>query len=132
MIGCLAIVLTCTGCFYKNWIGKRPCDQPGTKWVSEDNRIQFSVDENQLAVGIMKIDKNEIEILFTNGPSIEVDIYSRAAIGRLDYYPEEHYEYWIGDFKNKDQFTATVKKTTYFEIGQKITFYRVDDGEGVS
>ena len=38
----------------------------------------------------------------------------------------------MGSFNRKDKFTVTVKETTYFEVGQKITFYRVDDEEDSS
>ena len=36
-------------------------------------------------------------------------------------------ETWYGDFRRKDRFT--VRETTYFEVGQKITFYRLGENE---
>ncbi|CDM67737.1 putative membrane protein [Clostridium bornimense] len=116
-----------------NWYkGNRPCDQPSTEWVSEDGSIKIHVDENQQATGSMNIKGTEIPFIFENGPGERVWIYSIEAKGRLGLYPEEEYETWMGNFNREDKFTVTVEKTTYFEVGQKITFYRVDDEDDSS
>ena len=114
-----------------NWYkGNRPCDQPGTEWVSEDGSIEIYVDENQYATGSMNIKGTEIPFIFSGEIRGEIiDIYAIEAKGREGLYPEERYETWRGNFKRKDKFTVTVEKTTYFEVGEKITFYRVDDEE---
>lgn len=116
-----------------NWYkGNRPCDQPGTEWVSEDGSIKIHVDENQQATGSMNINGTEIPFILELGSGKMMWIDSIEAKDRLGLYPEETYEKWIGDFIWEDKFTVTVEKTTYFEVGQKITFYRVDDEEDSS
>ena len=49
------------------------------------------------------------------------------------YNPDEEqpksftpYEYWDLKFTGKSKFLITVKQTTYFEVGQEITFYLAD------
>ena len=49
----LSILLTSlSGCLgYKSFEGKRPCDQPNTKWASEDQSISFEIDDKGYGVG---------------------------------------------------------------------------------
>ena len=120
------------GMYIYRYEGKRPIDQLGRSWISEDGSIILNTDENQETTGSMTIDGVEIPFLFVDGQGEVIYIDSIEAKDRLGLYPEETYEKWIGDFIWKDKFTVTVEKTTYFEVGQKITFYRVDDEEDSS
>lgn len=116
-----------------NWYkGNRPSDQPGTEWFSEDESIVIHVDKNNQSTGSMIIGGTEIPFLFLDGQGEVIYIYSIDARNRDVLYPEDKYETWMGSFNRKDKFTVTVEKTTYFEVGQKITFYRVDDEEDSS
>lgn len=124
----LFIALTLYGMYIYRYEGKRPSDQPGTEWISEDGSIKFYVDENLYATGSMNIKDTEIPFIFSGEIRGErIHIYAIEAKGREGLYPEERYETWRGNFKRKDKFTVTVEETTYFKVGQKITFYRVDD-----
>lgn len=110
---------------YINWYkGNRPIDQPNKKWVSEDGSIKLSTDENQRTTGSMIINGKEIEILFLDGEGKNIHIFPiETKVRDIN----DRYELWVGDFISEDKFTVTVEKTTYFEVGQKITFYRVED-----
>ena len=131
LIFIIAVVLY--GMYIYRYEGKRPSDQPDTEWISEDGSIKFYVDENQHATGSMNIKGTEIPFIFSGEIGGErIWVYAIEAKDRLGLYPEEEYETWRGNFKRKDKFTVTVEKTTYFEVGQKITFYRVDDEEDSS
>ena len=124
----LAIVtVSLSGCWwYKNYMGKRPCDQPNTKWMSEDGQIYFWVKEKGPGTGKMIIGDETIDIHVGIGPALDIDIvHLDSVIG--DSVNEVSFEHWVGDFKYKDHFTATVKRTTFFHVGDKIVFYRVDD-----
>ncbi len=116
-----------TSClFYKSWFGKRPWDQPNTNWATEDNTITFSIDENGFGTGKIVIDGETVDIHIAKGDAIEIVIDPlENVIG--DYVYGDSIEYWAGDFYRSDRFTATVEKTTYFEVGEKLTFYRIDD-----
>ena len=122
------IALALYGMYIYRYEGKRPSEQPGTEWISEDGSIKFYVDENLYATGSMNIKDTEIPFIFSGEIRGErIHIYAIEAKGREGLYPEERYETWRGNFKRKDKFTVTVEETTYFKIGQKIRFYRVDD-----
>ena len=126
------IALALYGMYIYRYEGKRPIDQPGRSWISEDGSIILNTDENQETTGSMTIDGVEIPFLFVDGQGEVIYIYSIDARNRDVLYPEDKYETWMGSFNRKDKFTVTVEKTTYFEVGQKITFYRVDDEEDSS
>ena len=126
LIFIIAVVLY--GMYIYRYEGKRPSDQPDTEWISEDGSIKFYVDENLYATGSMNIKDTEIPFIFSGEIRGErIHIYAIEAKGREGLYPEERYETWRGNFKRKDKFIVTVEETTYFKVGQKITFYRVDD-----
>lgn len=103
-----------------------PADQSESKWASEDGRISFQIDKvSKLGYGTMVLDDGSIvNIIFfagvTDGKTITI-------YANIDEEQEKIIETWYGDFIRKDRFTATVRETTYFEVGQKITFHRVDE-----
>ena len=69
----------------------------------------------------MIINGKEIEILFLDGEGKNIHIFPiETKVRDIN----DRYELWVGDFIQEDKFTVTVEKTTYFEVGQKITFYR--------
>ncbi len=111
LIVCFFLSVIYSGCYYKYYFGKRPCDQP-----------------EGAGAGYMEINGEKISVYVGIGPGKEMDLFSEQAIESQDIYPEWQYEHWIGDFKKPDEFTATVKETTYFEVGQQIKFYRTKEG----
>lgn len=122
---CFALSISLFGCEYRGYYGRTPCYQPDTEWISEDGNIVIQVDSNKQATGSLWVEDKKIDFIFTTaGPSIYM--FMPEAKDRLGLYPEEQYEYWIGEFKRDDQFTATVVETTFFTKGDTITFYRVD------
>lgn len=112
--------------FYKSYYGKRPCDQPYSQWISEDGQITFSIDENGAGTGVILIDNEKINIHIGIGPATEFKIYTLESV-KGNVRTERFFEYWVGDFREYDNFTATVKETTYFNVGDEITFYRIGD-----
>ena len=135
MIAIAIIAVSLSGCWwYKSYMGKRPCDQSNTKWISEDGQIYFWTDEHNYVSGEMLIGDETIDIYVGIGPATEINIHPLENVTPYDgkigtgfHVTGEAVEHWIGDFDYNDQFTATVKRTTYFNVGDKITFYRVDD-----
>ena len=41
---------------------RRPCEQPNSIWVSDDNNIVITIDSHQRGRGIIKIDDKESDI----------------------------------------------------------------------
>lgn len=113
-------------CFYKSWLGKRPCDQPNTNWATKDKTISFSIDKNGSGNGKIVIDGETVDIYIAIGPATQIDIYPIENVSGDNTYGN-YIEHWIGNFNRSNKFTATVKKTTYFEVDEKLTFYRIDD-----
>ena len=102
--------------------------QPNTTWISEDKTIVFSVDPNTKITGTINLDEKCYDFYLVDFMGADIIIYPTSAIekeGPID--DNEKYEYWSCSYKSKKKFVATVKKTTFFEEGQKITFYRVDE-----
>ena len=125
--GAIYIIILAFVLFNLKWESskdKRPCEQPNSIWVSDDNNIIINIDSQQRNKGVIKIDNKEIEFIFTNGPGYNIDLYSISSENRLGLNEEEHYENWSGNFVNQNKFIATVKETTFFTVGDKITFHK--------
>lgn len=124
----VALSILFAGCEYKAWFGKRPCDQPNSKWESEDQSIYFEMDEYGLGTGYLLSNGEKVEFLIQYVHA-RIEIYASEAIDRMGVYSKETYEIWWGSFDQADSFTATVKQTTFFSVGQELKFYRIDDPE---
>lgn len=120
------IILGLISCQNPTIVKKRPCSQPNTKWVSEDNTISFYVDENCVSTGQIDIDGEIVDFYLTNDMGLGVHLFSLKVLDTNIETLEDEYEYWLCSFKSKKKFIATVKRTTYFHVGDKITFYKVN------
>lgn len=122
-------IVLCTNCVkrtYKSFLGLRPCDNPGTQWVSEDEDISFCTSESGDGIGV----------LYIGGQSIDIYIVFDMAVGINVYHPENisdnaitgfPFETWEGNYTSDQSFVATVVESTYFDVGDKIEFHRVAD-----
>ena len=108
----------------------RPDTQPNTKWVSEDGTIEFTVSDVEYVElgdvrGTLTVDNQTVEFVvgfIVSGPNM--------FLYPTDYadnpYSYSEYEEWICTYRPK-RFVAVVEETTFFEVGQKIVFYKVDE-----
>lgn len=120
---CAMVAIAFSGC-YKDWLGKRPCDQYNTAWKSEDGSIHFYICSGW-GIGMAEIGDEKKEFEIHIGPTVAIDLYFNGG-------PSD--EHWIGTYKEDSSFTAIIKHppygdTTYFRYGQTFKFYRVDDSE---
>lgn len=125
----ILLAVLCTNCVkrtYKSYLGLRPCDNPGTQWVSEDGDISFFTSESGDGIGV----------LYTGGQSIDIYIVFDIAVRLNVYHPENisddaitgfPFETWEGDYTSDQSFVATVVESTYFDVGDEIEFYRVSN-----
>lgn len=142
----LTIFVSCKYCFYDRYID----NHKNTIWVSEDQNIVIKVDENSevsctISINDQKIlcvvykddghtNNNLIIYPFEKEHIQYPDIVNSEKINPDDmvefygskYYLIAPYEFWDLVFTKSSEFTITVTKTTFFEVGQKITFHRVD------
>ena len=121
----IIILLFCSACQNPIVAARRPTSQANTKWKSEDGSIVFSVDNNNLATGEMIIDNETIEFCLSTDFGIDMYLFPIDVLnedGPID--TSDRYELWICSYKSKEKFVAKVEETTFFNIGDKITFYR--------
>lgn len=115
----------CSACRNPITVKRSPFSQPNTKWVSDDGTISFYVDGNKHATGEMIINDEYVEFYIVGDMGAGIHIYDIDVIDDEIVYQQNRYEYWLCSFKSKNKFVAEVKKTTYFEVDQKITFEKV-------
>ncbi len=104
-------------------------EQPNTKWVSEDETIVFYVDDNRQTTGTMCVNEKNIDIYLREGLQRDgsMYIYPIEVLQEEIWSESRRYECWQCAYKSEDKFVATVEETAFFEVGQKITFHRVDE-----
>lgn len=116
------LILSVLAVCQKRGIGNRPVDQPFSKWISEDETIVFETNEGGAGYGTLSIQGKVMDIYFATGAGRSIDIYTATEEGNWQLI-----ERWEGDFWRADKFTAVVlDKTTYYEKGERITFYRIN------
>ena len=122
----LVILLLFTACGSPITYVRTPARQPNTKWVSEDGKIVFTVPESgTYKPGKIYTDNGIIDVYLRFDTGNEVILYSEADANGGRYA----YELWQCAYRSKKRFIATVRETTFLEIGQKIEFCRVDEEE---
>ena len=148
VLSLILLTLTLLGsllsCGNTPWKGNRPGDQPGTAWRSEDGTIVFTASGNYGADGTIMVNSESgaltVDVHFSFGPATYIYVFRKPEDGENTPFSIEtdpngnpiasdylRLESWRGDFTEKDRFTATVEKSTYFTEGQKINFFRIDD-----
>ena len=111
---------------YKYWYGIRPCDQPNTTWVSDDNQIVFTVGEDGKGVGTILHSGEEIEISAIFSVSVEIFVSPPGELSNDRLKREGCCEVWYGYDFTENEFTVIVLETTYFEVDQEIHFRKID------
>ena len=105
----------------KAWDSTRnPNEQYNTKWISDDKSITFFVDNKGNETGTMICDNKVVNFQLCSCLS-EVSIYTLDQDGN-----KSECEFWLCSYKSKKKFVATVEKTTFFKVGQTITFQQVE------
>lgn len=125
LIVCITVVCcSCQNLFTYDW---KPCNQPVTSWKSEDGSIEFSVpEEGGRAPGRMLVGGDTVEFYMTNDMGNGMHLRPLECMKKEVITQDDTFEYWTCSFRGAKKFVATVEKTTYFKVGDKITFYRVD------
>ena len=109
---------------YEHHFYTRPCAQKNTSWVSKDGEISLSI--NDLGKGTICFNKNgsEISLYYCDVHDYSAHIYDAKVLETKVTSEEDRYEKWKYLNVKNDGFTIVVEKTTFFEIGQEITFYK--------
>ena len=106
---------------------RHPFGQPNTVWRSTDGTVEFKIPEDKYAgFGTITKDGDTVEIYVTSDTGSGMYIYNKSVLDDDVIALNSELEKWHCSYKSKKRFIAEVKKTTYFEVGQKIEFTRSD------
>ena len=125
----ISIAMTATTIRYVR-IDRAPTNQPLSSWESEDGTISFVVDATNRIRGTININGEVIEFSLSIAPGdLSMQLYDIKIIeleksNSRHFSSDYQYEDWDCSYKSKKKFVATVRETTFFKEGQKITFYR--------
>lgn len=126
----IPVILVLTGCKNIFIEYKRPDNQLGSKWISSDKSIELVIksDYDHNSFCTMKFDTGETRKFFLAFDyGFGMYLYDESVFYTPAFNDDTRYEHWNCSFINRRKFVATVEKTTFFELGQEITFYRVDE-----
>ena len=106
-----------------------PNVQPNTKWISEDGMIEFTVSDVEYVgfgdmIGTLTVDDQTVEFVVDFAIDNIMYLHPMSMIENENEF--SYYERWESSHRAK-RFTVTVLETTFFEVGQEIVFYRVDE-----
>lgn len=77
-----------------------------------------------MAIGQMNVYGETVEFYLVNDMGTGTRLYSLNVLETNTTTPEDEYEYWLCSYKSEKKFVATVERTTFFNVGDKITFKR--------
>ena len=120
-----AILCLFCSCAHPWMLEKSPLNQPNTKWLSEDETIEFLVGEDYMATGTMRVNGKDVEFCIFSDRRAGLLLYPISVLDDDITHQNDRYEEWLCRYK-ANEFVATVWKTTFFEEKQKIKFYRVE------
>lgn len=127
------ILTTFTGCITRMRIRQNidnlPLKQPNTTWVSKDGSIVFTVSEPGLAIGTMIVEDDTKEICIMCYQTYGMLIYP-VSVADDEVIRQQYFECWSNYYASEDAYIAEVSsETTFFEVGQKIVFYRMENND---
>ena len=140
----LVVILLFSACDNPITYHRKPSGQPDSKWRSEDGSVVFTIggytELETVVVGNGRVVpaivySGEPGTIFTEDGPINIFVHfsagtSISVTSEVDDSGNDHcYEVWNCSYKSKKHFIATVQETTFFEVGQKIEFYRIDEEE---
>ena len=102
-------------------IDKSPVSYPGSTWTSEDGSITFvSVQHGRCEI---KTEDGVVEFEITATLEGDLFLYPPGP-EEIYYFDDPRIERWNWLYRGSNKFIAVVEKSTYFEKGTKIVFYR--------
>lgn len=95
------VLAFCSACQNPIVVERRPCSQPNTKRMSDDEKIVFTVDDNNRATGKMILDGETIEFYMANDMGSGMHLFPIKVLKDSIIDTNDEYEYWLCSFKNK-------------------------------
>lgn len=116
----LFVLLFCSACQNPIIAERRPCSQPNTKWMSEDEIIEFTVNADNCATGKIILDGETIKFYMANDRGSGMYLFPIEVLEDSIIDTNDEYEYGLCTYKSKKEFTATVKQTTFLTLEKRL------------
>ena len=129
MLLCISMFCACDPDWYE---GRRPTDQPGTKWVCEEYNMSFEVGEDGLVKnGVFKTDDGDIAFDFSWAVgTTHVIVYDADSFKRVDEHTIDYDTLFDGTCEfGRKEFEIYVNSDLYdyFPDSCILHFVRVDE-----
>ena len=135
LLNCFMISQLLVGCnFVKGRFYRRSPYSPDlqcmTKWISEDGRVYFEVDDNGNMRGYISVENANIDISLGSDYGSHLIVYDSNK-PTIRYSQEQQCEYLNCDFIKENMFVAKVEEATYLTEGETLVFYKIQNtGDG--
>ena len=115
---------TLCGCVPPKWAENHPNAFPDTIWATADNSVVIEIDtfSGHYKRGYINIGNETLEVFFSLPKRPDICVRTAA---QIESGEAECLESWNAQTPEKDKFVVTVMKTTYFNVGDTLTFYNV-------
>lgn len=124
---CLVLImLTLSGCVPSKWSENHPNAFPDTIWATTDNLVIIEIDNfsDGYKRGYINTGNETLEVFFSLPTRPDVCVKTKE---QIEANNGECLESWEAQTPEKDKFIIKVKKTTFFNIGDVLTFYKVGE-----
>lgn len=124
---CIVIIIsTLVSCVPKKWAENHPSAFPDTIWATADNSVVIEIDTfgGGYKRGYINTGEDILEVFFSIPKRTDVCVKTKEQIETND---GQSLEIWNAQTPEKDKFVVTVTKTTYFNVGDVLTFYNVGE-----
>ena len=101
-----------------------PGTQPNSTWVSEEGNVVIHMGESNQGAIYIEQEGSTFEALFSLGLYQVAHVYDLDVKEKEGVSKEDLYEEWSCVMKGDNTFIVTVKTTTFFTEGEKITFHK--------
>lgn len=129
----LSICVFLQGCQSPLVVYRHPAPQSNSVWSTDDDTVVFYVGEDEIdpIYGSIETDDGTVEISIAMGTTTSlVDFYYGEDRRNWDHItPLERFAYGYGKIISRKEYQIEITDAdAFFESGQVLTFYRVQDG----
>ncbi len=122
----IIIILTLSGCVPPEWVQYHPTAYPDTIWATADNRVVIEIEDfdGGYIRGYITTEDETKEVFFNLPKRPDICVKTKEQINTSD---AECLECWEAQTPEKDKFIVNIVKTTCFNVGDVLTFYKVGE-----
>ena len=95
------LVIILIACHKLTVTANKPCNQPHTKWMSEDGAIVFYVDDGCHTTGTINLNGKIIDFYLTDDTGLGMEIFPIDVLEKDVIDENDKYEHGLCSYKNK-------------------------------